>query len=463
LSILRGEPHPKRVEQTAFRALVKAGCGPEELRLIVSHFGEEIRRGEAGAGKLAEIAAFARAIGPQAARDYFRAIAETGAVAVLTGEKLLEFARSVDRHTAEWYFWTIWGTKAVEELTDERVLRAVKFFRSIDSPATVEYFLAIRETKAARQLTKEAVLTFAESIGSEAAVEYFGAFWETKAVEELTDDRVLSFARSIGSDAAKEYFLAIRETKSVAALTDPHLLTVTGALGSLVARDFFRAIRSTKAVTELTDERVLLFAESIGKGPAREYFRVVGSTKAVGPLTSDSLLDTSGVIRSIGSDAALDYFLATAGMKAVPAPSDRDSGPAGPIPGATVPVLTLLDIPTYEGYRYGALLGVSLCFWAYVWQFAGWTLDGLSGVALPAVLLGIWVGILLGAYALLGVISERSANEFLQRRRRLLNEHGIRWHDCLATDKRCELCWSAGHTHEDLRYDYERFCRCPAC
>ena len=441
---------------------MKAGCGPDELRLIVSRLEEQFGPGEESARKLSEIAEFARTIGAPAARDYFRAIHETKAVAELTDERVLTFARSVDRHTAEWYFWAIWGTKAVRELTSERVLRAVEFFRSIDSPATVEYFLAIRETKAATELTKERILRFAESIGSDAAVEYFGAFWETKAVAELTDERLLDFAQSLGNDAAREYFLAIRETKSVTRLTGEKVLTFARSLGSRVAEDYFRAIRETKSAAELTDEGVLLFAELIGRGPAREYFRVIRSTRAVAELTSESVLKTSGVIRSIGSDAAVDYFLAIAATKTVPSPEAGEGGTALP-QEAAVPVLTLLDIPTYKGYRSVALLGMSAFFWWYVWQSAGLALGAFRGPVGLSVVLAVWAGLLCGAYLLLGLIAERSTGQFLERRRRLLNQHGIRWHDCIDTEQRCELCWDAGHTHQDRRYDYGRFCRCPAC
>ena len=460
----RLEQHPPRQREKALRTLVKAGCGEDELRLITASLDPAYATEAERAKKLSEIADFATSIGAQAARDYFRAIAETQAVAELTDERVLAFARSVDRHTAEWYFWAVWGTKAVRELTSERVLKAVEFFRSIDSPATVEYFLAIRETKAAAQLTSEKVLSFAEAIGNEAAVEYFGACWETKAVAELTSERVLAFAQSVGSDAAKEFFLAVRETKAVAELTDEKVLTLTHALGGRVAEEYFRAVRETRSATELTDEGVLLFAESIGKGPARQYFQVIRSTKAVAALTRESLLRTSGVIRTIGSDAALDYFLAVATTNVVPpsAPATAE-GRKAPAPGTTVPVLTLLDLPRYDRYRPVALFGMSLVFWVGVWQSANIATFAFQNFVGLSLVLGAWAGLLLSAYLLLGVVAEHSSEEFLQKRRRLLNEHGIRWHDCFATDQRCELCWGAGHTHQDRQYDYGSFCRCPAC
>jgi hypothetical protein len=455
--------HPRREEERALRRLVKAGCGEDELRLIVTHLGREFPDGEARERKLSEIADFATAIGGPAARDYFRAIEETKAVAALTDGRVLAFARSIDRHTAEWYFWAIWGTGAVRELTDERVLKAVEFFRSIDSPATVEYFLAIRETKAAKELTDERVLAFARSIGSDAAVEYFGACWETKAVTELTDEQVLGVALALGGEAAQEYFRAIRETKAVTELTDAKVLGLAQTLGSRPAMEYFRAIRETKAASELTDEKVLLFAELLGKGPAREYFRAIASTKAVAVLTGEGLLDASGVIRSIGADAALDYFLAVAASGVVPPPQGTADGGASSSRAGGVPVLTLLDIPAYERYRPVGLLGVSAFFWWYVWQFAHFSLGAVRGVEGVSLALGVWLAALAGAYVLLGSLVERSAEQFLQRRRRLLNEHGIRWHDCLESDRRCELCWGSGPTHEDQRYDYGRFCRCPAC
>jgi len=460
-----GQPRERsrRGEERALRRLVKAGCGPEELRLILEYVGQEFTTGGAPAARLSEIAEFASSIGAPAARDYFLAIRETKAVAELTDPRVLDFARSVDPHTAEWYFWALWGTRAVRELTDDRVLRAVKFFRSIDSPATVEYFLAIRETKAAAQLTDERVLDFARTIGSDAAVEYFGACWETKAVTQLTGEGVLSLARALGGEAAREYFRAIRETRSAAPLTDAELLASVRRLGSRVAGEYFRAVRETKAVSELTDERVLLFAELIGPETAREYFRAIGSTKAVGRLTGDRVLGASGVLRSIGTDAALDYLLAAAASDPEAPPSAP--GEAGRVPSgaATVPVLTLLDLPAYDRYRPAGLLGVSAFFWWSVWQFARPSMVAGLGAEEVALAIGLWVAVLVGGYALLGSLVERSTEQFLARRRRLLNEHGIRWHDCLAGDRRCEVCWRGGSAHEDERYDYGRFCRCPAC
>lgn len=456
-------PPPPLVEAKAVRKLARLGCGPELLRQITSCVRETFPTADRSAQKLAEIADFVAAIGGPAARDYFRAIEVTHAVAALTDGKVLAFARSVDRHTAEWYFWAIWGTKAVAELTSERLLESLEFFRSLDSSATVEYFVAIRESKAAAELTGERVLGFAESIGSEAAVEYFGAFWETGAVAKLTDERVLAFARSVGRELAKEYFLAVRETRAVAELTDDRILTFARSLGDRVAGNYFRAIRRTKAIAPLTDEGVLLFAESIGRGPANVYFEVLGSTKAVRELTREALFQASGVIRAIGSDAALDYFLAVAENKAVPSSAGDPEREVPPSDRATVPVLTLLDIPTYDRYRTVSLLGTSLFFWWYIVQTGGLSLGAFPSLLPLAVAIGAWVGLLCGTYLLSGVFAERASEQFLQRRRRLLNEHGIRWHDCLATDRRCELCWSPSHTHEDRQYDYGRFCRCPVC
>jgi hypothetical protein len=412
---------------------------------------------------LRHLSEFARSIGIRAARDYFRAVAETGAVRELTDDRVLSFARSVDQHTAEWYFWAIWGTKAVRELTDPRVLQAVQFFRSIDSPATIEYFLAIRETKAASELTDPKVLAFAEAIGRDAAVEYFGAFWETKAVRDLTNEKVLAFAKSMGGDAAREYFLAIRETRAVVELTNENILGFARTLGSSVAIDYFRAIRESRSPTELTDENVTLFAELIGKSAAREYFRVIGGTRKVAELTSSRLLRASGVIRAIGSDAALDYFLAVAASGVTPPLPESSARKGATTDEVSVPLLTLLDIPAYERYRPAALLGTSVLFWLGVGQFGGLSLGTSPGWVDLATILAAWGLLLGGVYLLVGVISERSSEEFLKRRRRLLNEHGIHWHDCLAGEQRCPLCWGANHTHEDLKFDYGRFCRCPAC
>lgn len=451
-----------RTGAKAIRSLVKAGCDPDQLRLIVSHFGEKCRNGDEWAGALAGIAEFARTLGPRAAQDYFHAIGATGAVAELTDTKVLDFARSVDPQTAEWYFWAIWGTRSVRDLTDERVLRAVEFFRSIDSPATVEYFLAVRETKATRELTSEQVLDFAQTIGSEAAVEFFGALWETMAIEDLTSPRLLSVVQSLGPMAAKEYFLAVRETRAIEALTDPDVLRFVQSIGGAVAAEYLRTIRETRSPAPLTDANVRAFAESIGKGPAMKYFQVIRSTRAVASLTAERLLRAPGVIRSIGRDAALDYFLAAASASPK-APEGSASTGAGPGSSGPPPVLTLLDIPHYGRYRSLGLFGLSVAFWAGVLDWIGLG----KGFALSpggwGLVGGVWVALLVGAYLLFGMIVERAEGEFVRERRRLLNENGIRWHDCLSTDRRCEICWMDPRTHESGLYDNERFCRCSHC
>lgn len=454
---------PKRTEEQALRALVRAGCDPEVAGLLASDVRKRFPAGEERAKKLSEVVEFAKSIGSRAARDFFRAVGDTREIQALTDERVFAFARSVDPHTAEWYFWTIWGTHAVAELTDEKVLNAVPFFRSIDSAATVEYFFAIRESKAVVALTDPKVLDFALAIGSEAAVEYFGAFWETKAISELTSPKVLDFARSVGNEAAKEYFLTVRETKAVAELTESAVLDFARSLGGRVATDYFHAIRQTRGATELTNENVRIFVESIGKGPAEQYFRVIASTKAVAALTSENLFRVSGVIRAIGEDAALDYFLAAASTKVVP-DVPGTGGAEGESPqNLSVPVLTLLDIPTYDRCRPVALVGLSAVFWLGFWQFSGVSGNPASAWVDVTAALGAWVVVLGLAYLLLGAVVQRSTDTFLERRRRLLNEHGIRWHDCLAGNQRCPVCWGAGHTHEDGRFDYGRFCRCSAC
>jgi hypothetical protein len=453
-----GPPAP-RTGQKAVRSLLKLGCGEDELGLILTYLGENCPSREEFRVRLTEIAEFATALGGPAARDYFRAIRETKAVGALTDPRVFAFARSVDRHTAEWYFWAIWGTRAVPELTNPTFLGSAGFFRTIGSPATVEYFLAIRETKAAAELTNEGVLRFAESIGADAAVEFFGACWETKAVADLTAPRFLDFALPLGPDVNREYFLAMRETRAVRELTSDSFRSYVQSMGPRVAGEHFRAIHETRAAGALTDEGVLLFAESIGKDAAREYFRVLASTKAVGPLTGKALLEASGVIRSIGKDAALDYFLAAAA-------SSTDPASAAPTAGTdrqAVPVLTLLDIPTYGGYRALTMVGGTVSFWWGMWQFAGLGAGPLHGASGLLFLTGAWVGLLAAAYLLSAALAERASEQFLARRRRLLNEHGIRWHDCLDSDRQCEVCWDSHRSHADQSYDYSRFCRCPAC
>jgi hypothetical protein len=450
-------------EEKARRKLVKAGCPAVTLQQIVSWMHETFSSPEDRAGKLLEVATFAKTIGNRAARDYFRAIEETNAVAELTDPKVLTFARSVDPHTAEWYFWALWGTKAVRELTDPRVLDAAEFFRSIGGPATVEYFLSIRETKAAQELTDPKVMAFAHAIGSDAATEYFGSFWETNAIGELTSERVLSLASFLTGDVAKEYFLAMRETKAVTELTDPRVLGFARIMGNRVAEDYFWAVRTSRSVTELTSDRVTVFAEVIGKACAREYFRVIASTKKVAELTSERLLRASGVIRAIGSDAALDYFLAVAATSVVPTPPESPRGGGPSSSDTSVPVLTLLDIPKYDRYRPAALVALTAFFWWGVWQTGMLSLSTIPGRLELVAALGAWVAALVGAHLLTGVLAERSTEEFVRRRQRLLNEHGIRWHDCLSGDRQCPLCWSSARTHQDQRFDYGRFCRCPAC
>jgi hypothetical protein len=442
------------------RRLTRAGCGSDAFRLLLERLPPEPGANAFPLGALERIATFATTIGERAARDYFHAIGATGKVAELTAEPVLAFARSIDRHSAEWYFWAIGGTGAVSELTSPSVLAAVDVFRSLDSAATVEYFLAVRETKAVRLLTEPAVLELARDLGSDAATELFGACWETRDVAGLTGRRILDFARALGKEAAREYFRAVRETRDAVRLTAPHVLETALAFGGTLAADFFRAVRETGEVARLTADRVLAFAEALGRSCARAYFVALRSTGAVARLTAPGVLQASGVVRSIGEDAALDYFLAAARS----GPSETSHGAA--TPGASpseVPVLTLLDLPSYDRFRPVGLLGVSVVFWWYVWQSAALAVGAFRTPADVALALAGWTGALVGAYLLMGAMARRSSDQFLARRRQLLNEHGIRWHDCLHGSRGCEQCWRAGRVHEDARFDYGAFCRCPAC
>ena len=459
---LRRSPVSER--RSALRVLGRAGLNSEEVRLFVDHLRTRFPLEEEQASHLSAIAEFLTAIGRRAAKDYVRAVRETGAFDRLTSPEVLEFARSVDPHTAEWYFWAMWGTRAVSELTAEPFLRESEFFRAIGGPAVVEYFVALRETGAVQALTDPALLAFARELGPDAAVEFFGSLWETKEVPALIDARVRAFALSLDLDSAKEYFLAVRESRNVRALTDMRVMLFVEGEGRKVALDYFRALRRTRAVERLTDEPVRLFAESIGRPCARAYFQVLASTRATSELTSESFLRMAGVIRSIGPDAAIDYFLAAAARpEAESVAVDRtEKGPSATGDGG-VPVLTLLDIPTYVGYRAAALVGITALFWGAFW-WAAPAAYGLSSLLLVVSGgLAAWAVLLAAIYLLVGRIAERSAAEFLHRRRRLLNEHGIRWHDCGTTDRRCPLCWRPDHTHADGRFDCERFCRCPAC
>lgn len=450
-------PGSLRGTERTFRQLARLGCGPDALRLLAAHLGASCPTGEAWARELDRIAEFAAAIGSPAAHDFFRAITETADVARLTDPRVLAFARAVDRHTAEWYFWAIWGTGAVGALTDDGVLGSVDVFRAIDSSATVEYFLAVRETKQAARLALPRVLDFARSIGSEASVEMFGACWETGAVDRLTDERVLESVGRLGPEAAKELFRAVRATRAVAELTDPRVLGALAPLGPRAAREFFRAVRETRAVRELTGDDVLLFAELVGRGPAEEYFRTVGSTKAVDRLTAPRVLRASGVVRSIGPDAALDYFLAIASAET---PSRSEPGADA---ARDVPVLTLLDLPSYRRYQPLGLAGATAAFWSGLWAAGGGPSLPFHGAGGWPLAVGAWAGVLLGTFLLVDALARHATERFLGRRRRLLNEHGIRWHDCQPSAVTCPTCWGPDRIHAVSRYDDPRCCRCPAC
>ena len=442
------------------RRLSRVGCTSEALTLLLADLPGETPGDEGRLATLDRIASFAATIGARAAQDYFRAITLTGAVATLTAEPVLSFARSVDRHTAEWYFWAIGGTGAVAELTAPAVLASADVFRSWDSAATVEYFLAVRETKAVRALTDPAVLELARELGSEAATEYFGACWETQEVARLTDRRILDFARGLGNEGAREYFRALRETREVERLTSPRVLEGALSFGGALAADFFRAVRETGEVERMTGDEVLAFTAAIGPSCARAYFAALRSTRAVVELTTPGVLRASGVVRSIGEGAALDYFLAAAqGGRPEAGGRARPKGPES----SEVPVLTLLDLPDYDRFRPIGLLGVSVVFWWYVWQSSTLALGSLRSPAEIGLALAGWTGALVVAHLLMGAMARRSGEQFLAQRRQLLNEHGIRWHDCLRGDRGCELCWRTDRTHEDGRFDYGAFCRCPAC
>ena len=450
-----GQPRGTGAEpvERSIRRLARLGCGPDELKLLEGHLVRTGASPEERREYLASLAAFARSLGPSAARDYFRAIATTGKVDVLTAPRLLDFASAVGAHTAEWFFWAIWGTGAVGDLTDDRVLSAVRFFRSIDSPATVEYFLALRETKETAALTSPRVLDFVRTVGSDAAVEFFGACWETRAVGELTASRLLEALAGLGSETTRQFYRAVRATREVDRLGSDGVLDLARLLGPSATESWFRSIAETKDAVTLTDPNVMLYAELIGRETARAYFRVVASSGAVGPLTTPGLLATSGVIRSIGKDAAVDYFLAVAAGEVVPSaarPSEEE-----------VPLVTLLDLPSYRPQTAAGLAAISAAFWGATWRTApasvghspfGWVVVG-----------AIWVAVVAASYVLIRAIAGRAAEQFVARRRRLLNEHGIRWHDCLAGDRQCELCWTPAQTHQDQRFDYGRFCRCTAC
>jgi hypothetical protein len=244
---------------------------------------------------------------------------------------------------------------------------------------------------------------------------------------------------------------------------DPAVQHLAEFLGPKGAEEYFRAVRVCRAASRLTDPSVLIFAESVGRGPARRYFQVLGSTKSVAELTSPSLLAASGVIRSIGAEAALDYFLAAA--RAPPSgPGDVvGAGAPAPSPDREVPVLTLLDLPTYAGYRAGVLVGLTAAFWGSAFEFGGLRLGAGSSIFPILVSLATW-GLVVGAgYVLSGMIARHSSEEFLRHRRQLLNEHGIRWHDCSPTYGECEVCWGSDRQHRDARFDQPQFCRCPSC
>ncbi len=227
--------------------------------------------------------------------EYLRAIRNTGELNLFTNERVINFAKGLGSDAAIRYFKAIADTNAVDVLTNKKVLteKVINFVNELKPDTATWYFKAIVDTKAVDALTNENVINFAKELWPNAAIGYFQAIGHTKAVDALTNERVINFAKKLGSDAAMEYFYVIRKTKAVDVLTDQKILSQNiinfiKELGPDAAIWYFHAIADTKAVNALTNERVINFAKELGPDVVKEYFKAFINTNGVEVLTNEN-------------------------------------------------------------------------------------------------------------------------------------------------------------------------------
>jgi len=94
---------------------------------------------------------------PAAAQHYLLAIGNTKEIDKLTREEVIKFAKLIGP-AAEWYFSALNETGAIAELTDDRVLNTINFIKVIGPAAAKHYFFAIGETKAVNYFTSNRII-----------------------------------------------------------------------------------------------------------------------------------------------------------------------------------------------------------------------------------------------------------------------------------------------------------------
>lgn len=221
-------------------------------------------------------------------------------------ERLINVVNFVENHEERIsYFHTIAKTGAVDILTSERV---IKFLQDIGHSSG--YFFAIQATGEIDALTSDRVIKFAESIGQNLANDYFYLIGTGRGVDTLTSERVIRFAKSIGNEVGS-YLSAIRSAETIDLLTSEEVTNEAGIrtvqdLGKR-ASGYFHAIATgmTEAADILTSERVTKFAKSLGNS-ANSYFSAIIGTKEIDLLTSEEVFD---FIRGLGNNATKSTFL----------------------------------------------------------------------------------------------------------------------------------------------------------
>lgn len=142
---------------------------------------------------------------------YLRVIAETGAIDILTSQKVMEFVSSPPfEYNAPGYFSAIGLTGEVGILTSQRVM---DFARSLPESqngglfGAEEYFAAIVNTQDVSTLTSQRVIDFARSLPEATATIYFYAIAESGDVSFFTGAKEMEFLKKLQNSVQVERHL----------------------------------------------------------------------------------------------------------------------------------------------------------------------------------------------------------------------------------------------------------------
>lgn len=215
-------------------------CASAQQQVSMPNIVEETGRNSHSVEPAApRIASFIKRIGPYAASNFFEAVSNTGAIDILTSEKVISFLSGIGSECAASTLEALSSAQSLKLVSENSHMaqRLMNFLKHSGPDTAWGFFRAAESTGRVEEIASDRVLGFAKRIGRERAAVYFKVIEETHAVDELTSEtvinkRAVNILKNTDPYSADSFFITAAKPGMPELLTGKEMSSFYEACGS---------------------------------------------------------------------------------------------------------------------------------------------------------------------------------------------------------------------------------------